>query len=121
MNSTQARALLEKELTRLNELRGAASNLAEQAAQSEATELSRADQHPSDVATELGERERVQAAEGLVEADLREVHAALERLEAGTYGTCERCGRPIADARLEAMPAARHCIECRSLINAGKA
>ena len=62
----------------------------------------------SQVTAERGE------AEALV-SDLRsaldEVKAALARLEAGTYGVCERCGRPIEPARLEAMPAARFCIE----------
>jgi len=42
---------------------------------------------------------------------LEEVEHALRKMDEGTYGTCERCGRPIAEARLEAMPATRYCIE----------
>jgi len=61
----------------------------------------------SQVTAERGEAERL--ATELREA-LDEVEAALGRLEAGTYGTCEVCGKPIGDARLEAMPAARLCI-----------
>jgi DnaK suppressor protein len=38
------------------------------------------------------------------------VEAAIQRLEAGTYGQCEVCGKPIGAARLEAKPAARLCI-----------
>ena len=38
------------------------------------------------------------------------MEAAIERLEAGNYGRCEGCGKPIGTARLEAMPAARFCI-----------
>jgi RNA polymerase-binding transcription factor DksA len=41
---------------------------------------------------------------------LDEVEAALKRLEAGNFGICEGCGKPIGTARLEAMPAARFCI-----------
>ncbi|HEY5628237.1 MAG TPA: TraR/DksA C4-type zinc finger protein [Candidatus Limnocylindrales bacterium] len=41
------------------------------------------------------------------------VDAALARLDAGTYGTCVTCGQPISDARLEALPAAAHCIDCQ--------
>ena len=41
---------------------------------------------------------------------LREVDDALAKFDAGTYGTCEVCGEPIAEARLEAMPSARFCI-----------
>jgi RNA polymerase-binding protein DksA len=38
--------------------------------------------------------------------------AALQRIDAGTFGICERCGKDIAPARLEAIPAARLCIDC---------
>ena len=44
------------------------------------------------------------------------VHEALERIEQGTYGICERCGRPIAPARLDAIPYATHCKECAELL-----
>jgi len=42
---------------------------------------------------------------------LREIDDALERLQQGTYGTCEATGEPIAKARLEATPWARYCVE----------
>lgn len=41
-----------------------------------------------------------------------DVRAALQRLDDGTYGRCERCGREIAPARLVALPWARHCLAC---------
>lgn len=43
-----------------------------------------------------------------------EIQAALERLEKGTFGTCEGCGQPIAEERLQAIPYARKCIACAS-------
>ena len=43
-----------------------------------------------------------------------EVDAAIERLDQGTYGTCQSCGGGISPERLEAMPASRLCIECAS-------
>ena len=43
------------------------------------------------------------------------VDAALVRLEAGTFGTCRTCGRPIAEERLEARPWAPLCIDCQRL------
>ena len=43
------------------------------------------------------------------------VDAALARLEAGTFGTCVRCGREIPDERLEALPWAPRCIDCQRL------
>jgi len=44
---------------------------------------------------------------------LAEIDAALARIEAGTYGTCMSCAQPIAEDRLEAMPYATLCIDCR--------
>jgi DnaK suppressor protein len=41
------------------------------------------------------------------------IDAALGRIENGTFGTCESCGRPIDDERLEAIPYATLCIDCR--------
>lgn len=65
---------------------------------------------PSSVSgTEAFDRERDLAIVERVEAQLRGIQAALERLDAGTYGVCEACGKPIEDARLEAVPAARFC------------
>jgi RNA polymerase-binding transcription factor DksA len=63
------------------------------------------------VTAERGEAEAL--AITLREA-LTEVEHALAKIDNGTYGTCERCGQPIADARLEAKPAARLCIDCAS-------
>ena len=61
----------------------------------------------SQVTAERGEAERLA---GELRDSLEEVDAALKRLEDGTYGICEVCGKPIGAARLEAMPAARLCI-----------
>ena len=45
-----------------------------------------------------------------------QIEEALERLENGTYGTCQRCGKPINPERLEAFPYVAYCIECQSII-----
>ena len=41
------------------------------------------------------------------------IDAALERIDAGTYGICTTCDKPIGDERLEAIPYATQCIDCR--------
>jgi len=60
------------------------------------------------VAAEQGENK---VLAGQLRAELDEVERALAKLDSGTYGQCEVCAKPIAEARLEAMPAARFCIE----------
>jgi DnaK suppressor protein len=49
-----------------------------------------------------------------------EIEHALAKLEAGTYGTCDHCGRPIGDARLEVLPWAALCVACRATSDAGR-
>lgn len=48
-------------------------------------------------------------------AELSDIDAALERIETGTYGICTDCGVSIPDARLNAYPTAKRCIDCQSL------
>ncbi|HEV2387996.1 MAG TPA: TraR/DksA family transcriptional regulator [Candidatus Acidoferrales bacterium] len=43
---------------------------------------------------------------------LREIEAALNRMDRGSYGVCESCGEPIPEARLRALPWARYCVKC---------
>jgi DnaK suppressor protein len=47
---------------------------------------------------------------------LKEVASALQKIEDGGFGTCERCGEAIADKRLEALPFARYCIDCQRAV-----
>ena len=49
---------------------------------------------------------------------LREVEAALERVEGGLFGECLECGEAISPGRLAANPAARHCINCAEALEA---
>ena len=58
------------------------------------------------------EREAAEGCAARADHALEGVHRALERLADGTYGFCGHCGRPIPFERLEALPHARHCVEC---------
>jgi DnaK suppressor protein len=64
-------------------------------------------------ATHVFEQQRDIALRDKARVQLEAVMAALARLDAGTYGTCTNCGRPIATERLEAIPWAELCIECQ--------
>jgi len=44
---------------------------------------------------------------------LEQNERAIERIEAGTYGVCESCGKPIGKARLQAFPRATLCVTCK--------
>lgn len=111
MDTDSARASLLKEQARLEALLMAASRLQAGAQEAQERELSSSDQHPAELATETIERELDQSVVLHVQMELTEVEAAAAKLEAGTYGLCEACAKPISDARLEALPAARYCIE----------
>lgn len=60
-----------------------------------------------EVAFRLGEHESQIVAD---------IDQALLRIDEGSYGTCARCGEEISERRLEAMPSARYCAQCQSLI-----
>jgi len=49
-----------------------------------------------------------------LEESLNEVEHALQKYEAGTYGLCDSCGQPIEQARLEAIPQASLCLNCKA-------
>lgn len=70
------------------------------------------DEHDSEGATIAFERSLTSTLLAEATRHLAELDQALERLDHGDYGSCERCGEPIAPGRLLARPAARTCISC---------
>jgi RNA polymerase-binding transcription factor DksA len=70
------------------------------------------DEHDPEGATIAYERAQLQSILTQARADLESLAQAELRFRNGTYGLCERCGNPIPEARLEALPAATHCIPC---------
>jgi RNA polymerase-binding protein DksA len=69
------------------------------------------DNHPADSAAPTLDREIDYSLEGNSEQVLEEIDRALARIDDGTYGTCEVCGREIPTERLEARPWATLCID----------
>ncbi len=65
-------------------------------------------------ATESFELEKRLAVEKQVRDHLVEVEHALDKFEKGTYGLCDSCGQPIATDRLEALPQASLCVNCKA-------
>jgi len=77
------------------------------------------DSHMADSASETLDREIELSLEDNADHLIAAIDAALGRIEAGTYGQCERCAQPIAEERLEALPWATKCIECKRLEERG--
>jgi DnaK suppressor protein len=111
---TEQRALLESErasyVQQADSLRAEAELLAE-------------DMEPGDIQfdEESGEgdtlnveRERDLALSAQARAAVDEIDRSLAKINAGTYGTCERCGTAIPKARLKALPYAALCVACKS-------
>ncbi|MEE8418650.1 MAG: TraR/DksA C4-type zinc finger protein [Dehalococcoidales bacterium] len=65
-------------------------------------------------ATETLELEKRVALEKQIGEHLTEVERALHKFEEGNYGLCDSCGKPIATDRLEALPQAGLCVECKA-------
>ncbi len=84
-------------------------------------ELSEEVEHPhvshgaqTAAATEVSESQRGQQLREREEQHLTQIEGALARIEDGTFGLCQNCGKPIAPERLEALPWALDCIDCHS-------
>lgn len=69
------------------------------------------DNHLGDIATATFDREMASTLEENSTHVLAEIDAALARIDEGTYGICVRCGKPIVQERLEALPWATLCID----------
>jgi len=104
VEESTARALLQVELARVNEVRASAGKRT-------AGEGESPMQHGLEQAAETLERELDDSVVQRADEEIKEVEAALSRLDAGKFGVCEVCGKPIPDARLEVSPAARYCID----------
>lgn len=74
-------------------------------------ELSPIDNHPGDVGSEVYERGKDVALLEQDDLHLARIGMALAAMKAGTYGTCQTCGKPIPSERLEALPDTLHCVE----------
>jgi DnaK suppressor protein len=72
------------------------------------------DSNFADSSQVTAERSEAEVLVASLRETLEEVERAINKLEEGTYGTCEGCGQEINPARLEAMPATRYCIDCAS-------
>ncbi len=109
--SEEIKAFRKLLLERRAQIRGNVSQMGEQALKGTGQDFSV--DHMADYGSDNYEQEFTL---GLIENEqevLREIDAALDRIEDGTFGDCEVCGKKIQKARLKAIPYARLCLECK--------
>lgn len=113
MDEARARELINKEKERIQALvrEREAEGITTQAEGEQLSELADYDQHQAELGTETFEREKDFSLLEQLEAELDDLDYALRKLDEGTYGTCEACGKEIPAERLEAVPGARLCVE----------
>ena len=104
-------------LQRREALTGSLNHMQNEALRNTRTEstgdLSSVPIHMADVGSENFEQDLTLGLIESEEEELRQIDAALERIENGTFGICERCGKQIPKARLNAIPYATMCIDCK--------
>jgi RNA polymerase-binding transcription factor DksA len=113
VDTTEYRKLLEDEQARLLHAVGFLEKENPGSISDELGELADGgtDNHLGDTATALYDRELDEGLEEGARETLVEIEAALQRIDAGTYGICDGCGKPIGAERLAAIPWARLCID----------
>lgn len=78
------------------------------------------DGDPADAGSASFERETAQSLSNHARGLLTQIDDALRRMDAGTYGPCERCGEQIESDRLEVLPYATLCMECKRRDETGR-
>jgi len=106
-------------LAKRNEILGNVLSMEDESLRRQRSDLSNMPTHMADAGSGNYEIENTL---GLMDSErklLREIDEALDRIEEGTYGTCEGSGKPIPKARLEAIPWAKYCVEYASMLEKG--
>jgi DnaK suppressor protein len=116
MNTDRYRDILLDERERVS---ASIQGLHEEGSLEDETEEETYDNHIADSATATLNREIDYTLEENSGHVLRAIDEALVRIESGTFGTCGRCGQPIAEERLDAIPYANRCIDCKHLEERG--
>jgi len=87
---------------------------------SSAGDVSTAAYHMADLGTDMQEREKTSLFAHRQAKYLKEIDAALERIENGTYGICTICHKPIEIERLQAVPIGKYHVACKETVNQRK-
>jgi RNA polymerase-binding protein DksA len=106
-------------LVKLNNILGNVTSMETEALRRNRSDLSNMPTHMADLGTDNYEIENIL---GLMDSErkiLFEINDSLNRIEDSTYGICENCGKQIPKQRLDAIPWARYCVACATLLEKG--
>lgn len=116
-NSAKYKKLLLEERDRIKaEIARITRRLNSSDASGELGDLADYDNHPADQGTETFERTKDLALDENLDRLLESIDNALRKIEAGTYGICDRCGSDIKPERLKALPYATFCVDCQDIV-----
>lgn len=119
LDTKHFRKVLEGERTRvLDQIKHVDAGDPNSATAGELDELANYDQEMADQATTTFLREQDEAIQLGLRAELEQVDGAIERIDDGTFGTCERCSKSISIERLKILPYTPYCIACAGEIEA---
>ncbi|SRR5579875_475654 len=104
--------LLEMATRLKNNEEGVANDALRQVSGDVSGNLSNVPMHMADLGTDTFEQEMSASLMTNTRQMQTEVAAALDRMEKGTFGKCEQCGRDISEGRLDALPYTRYCVDC---------
>jgi DnaK suppressor protein len=108
----QKARLLQLRDTLLDSMAGVSGDILR--ARAEGSEASAFGMHQADAGSDAYDRDFALSLLSQEQDALYEIEEALKRIDAGTYGICEMSGKPILEARLEAIPFARFTVECQA-------
>jgi RNA polymerase-binding protein DksA len=111
LKALRTKILLERErlVTDLDSLEESTSSTSRDAS----GDLSSYSSHMADQGTDAMEREKAFLFASVKRKRLEEIDLALQRMDAGTFGVCESCGKDIPPKRLERVPDASLCVSCK--------
>src|SRR5204863_10212014 len=116
MKKAELKGFKEQLLTLRARLRGDITQMADAALNKNGSRAGTMPIHMADIGSDASEQEFTLSLMENDEGTLGAIELALEKIEEGTYGSCEECEGEIAKLRLQAIPYAVHCIRCATLI-----
>jgi RNA polymerase-binding transcription factor len=121
--SIKAARILKKDLERFRRaLEEEKSKLSSELSKNRDAEQETAEEMTQDIADKASSSYTKEFLFSLTDAErekVKEIDEALDRIEEGNYGLCQRCGNPIAEKRLNAVPWTPYCVDCRELAEKG--